>query len=55
MKLLSQKPHTLRDRDAPNSVPIECGCGTHFLWERARGKVVTCPNCKAEEAVEFPT
>lgn len=53
MNLLSQKPHRLTGRDAPNASAIECDCGEHFLWERGHGDRVTCPTCKKSETINF--
>lgn len=55
MKILAEKPHSLRDRHAPDSVVIHCGCGEDFLWERRLGPDVKCPKCEAVEKVEMPT
>jgi hypothetical protein len=51
MKLLSEVPHRLRGRFAPDAVPIECDCGEHLLWEKSLGTTVKCPTCKRTEVV----
>lgn len=47
------KPNTLKDRQAPDSVAMECrGCETTFLWERRLGLDVKCPHCKRVVTME---
>lgn len=53
MKALDKVPNSLFGRFAPDSVPVECHCGVHFFWERARGDAATCPSCKATEQIDL--
>lgn len=53
MKIMDKKSHRLDRREAPNSSPIECECGEHFLWERGRGDRVVCPTCKTAATLDF--
>ena len=45
MQIMPKIPRTLERRAVDGHVPIRCGCGTSFLWERRRGREVRCPTC----------
>lgn len=47
MKVMDSIPRALKGRGASNCIPIECDCGEMFLFPGSRGRVVTCPTCKA--------
>jgi hypothetical protein len=49
MKVLSEVPYSLKGRGHSNCIPFECSCGENFLFPGGKGRVVTCPTCKATQ------
>lgn len=53
MKVLAKVPDQMVGRFAPDSVPVSCGCGVSFLWEKVLGVDVKCPSCKTIEVLDI--